>query len=63
MRVTVGVSVSPVDIGLRLERAPRRFPADRVHEEITRLRALVPAGSKLVGMTADDVKEELAKRD
>lgn len=55
--------MTAVDIGVRLERAPRKLTAEQARAELDRLRALFPAGSRIAALTPDDVKEELANRD
>ena len=51
------------EIGVRLERAPRRLTARQARAELDALRAAFPRNSKIAVMTPDDEKEELSKRD
>ena len=51
------------DMGVRLERAPRRLTAIEARAEFERLRALAPKGSRLSTMTPEDVKREVERRD
>lgn len=51
-----------VDIGVRLERAPRRMSVEQANAELKRLRSLTPLGTRYATMDADGVKEELSRR-
>jgi len=50
------------DMGVRLERAPRRLPTVESRAEFERLRALAPKGSRLSTMTPNGAKREIERR-
>ncbi|NMN02026.1 hypothetical protein [Bifidobacterium panos] len=51
-----------VDVGIRLERAPKTMSHEQTMSLIQRLRDRAPKHTRLDTMTPQDVKEELERR-